>query len=386
MSTKPFDYSKWDNIELSDDEDTHPGAQFIETQTLRRLKREAHEHKESERKAKVDALGEEKKRVKKEIRALEESLVALVEGLSVGGEGRSSANEDAETSDAPTSKTDDAKAVMSELESKRTRVSEIEHEIERLERERKFNADEMCYVSSEKTLVGSECKPEEISRASKMSYEEFTTTYANDLDEIAVANASMSYGEMGEWFSSGRLHLLCDHATGYLLLKSLYLEMEKKTSEARTCARVAFACKSIGEFAEAGKKSERDAASPFFARLESNSDTQREYERSFEEYFSKLRERAEVKLREEKETQKEPTSLEEIPVEDRLGPGGLDPVAVYDSLPQEMREAFDSGSVEALKKYVNALPLEEARKHMKAMVDAGLWVPTPGEDPGEALR
>jgi cell division cycle protein 37 len=89
MSTKPFDYSKWDNIELSDDEDTHPGAQFIETQTLRRLKREAHEHKESERKAKVDALGEEKKRVKKEIRALEESLVALVEGLSVGGEGRS---------------------------------------------------------------------------------------------------------------------------------------------------------------------------------------------------------------------------------------------------------------------------------------------------------
>jgi cell division cycle protein 37 len=51
-----------------------------------------------------------------------------------------------------------------------------------------------------------------------------------------------------------------------------------------------------------------------------------------------------------------------------------------------MREAFDSGSVDALKKYVNALPLEEARKHMKAMVDAGLWVPTPGEDPGEALR
>jgi cell division cycle protein 37 len=51
-----------------------------------------------------------------------------------------------------------------------------------------------------------------------------------------------------------------------------------------------------------------------------------------------------------------------------------------------MREAFDSGSVDALKKFVNSLPMDEARAHMRAMVDSGLWVPTPGEDPGEALR
>ena len=38
-----FDYSKWDKLELSDDEDTHPGAQFIEENTLRRIKREPHE-------------------------------------------------------------------------------------------------------------------------------------------------------------------------------------------------------------------------------------------------------------------------------------------------------------------------------------------------------
>ena len=59
---------------------------------------------------------------------------------------------------------------------------------------------------------------------------------------------------------------------------------------------------------------------------------------------------------------------------------------MYDALPREMREAFDSGSVDALKKFVNSLPMDEARAHMRAMVDSGLWVPTPGEDPGEALR
>lgn len=49
-------------------------------------------------------------------------------------------------------------------------------------------------------------------------------------------------------------------------------------------------------------------------------------------------------------------------------------------------EAFESGSVDALRDYVNRLPMEEARTHMKRMVDSGLWVPTPGAEPGEALR
>jgi hypothetical protein len=51
-----FNYSKWDNLELSDDEDTHPGAQFIEKNTLRRIKRESHEIKEHERQQKIAAL------------------------------------------------------------------------------------------------------------------------------------------------------------------------------------------------------------------------------------------------------------------------------------------------------------------------------------------
>jgi len=54
-----FNYSKWDKLELSDDEDTHPGAQFIEKNTLRRIKRESHEVKEHERQEKIASLRSE---------------------------------------------------------------------------------------------------------------------------------------------------------------------------------------------------------------------------------------------------------------------------------------------------------------------------------------
>ena len=55
-------YSKWDKLELSDDEDPHPGAKFIEANTLRRIKRESHEMKEQQRQAEVRRLqGEQAK-------------------------------------------------------------------------------------------------------------------------------------------------------------------------------------------------------------------------------------------------------------------------------------------------------------------------------------
>ena len=60
-------------LELSDDEDHHPGAQFIEENTLRRIKREAHENKEKERAEKIESL-------EKQIRKNERKIKELSEG------------------------------------------------------------------------------------------------------------------------------------------------------------------------------------------------------------------------------------------------------------------------------------------------------------------
>ena len=79
MAPSGFDYSKWDKLELSDDEDDHPGAKFIEENTLRRIKRESHERQEAERAAKVADL-------EKTIEAETEKLNKLTS--DAGGEGK----------------------------------------------------------------------------------------------------------------------------------------------------------------------------------------------------------------------------------------------------------------------------------------------------------
>ena len=55
----------------------------------------------------------------------------------------------------------------------------------------------------------------------------------------------------------------------------------------------------------------------------------KEYDAAYEDYCDKLRARAVEKKKEDAEreaAEEEPRALEEVPVEERLGPGGLDPV------------------------------------------------------------
>lgn len=66
---------------------------------------------------------------------------------------------------------------------------------------------------------------------------------------------------------------------------------------------------------------------------------------------------------------------EEKEREKRLGPGGLDPVEVMETLPQELQECFETKSIAKLQEVLDKMPKEDATYHMKRCVDSGLWVP-----------
>jgi len=57
-----------------------------------------------------------------------------------------------------------------------------------------------------------------------------------------------------------------------------------------------------------------------------------------------------------------------------LGPGGLDPTEVLNSLPQVLQEAFMTQDVAQLREVIEKMDPTEAAYHMKRCVDAGLWV------------
>lgn len=66
---------------------------------------------------------------------------------------------------------------------------------------------------------------------------------------------------------------------------------------------------------------------------------------------------------------------EEEERESRLGPGGLDPVEVFETLPDELKKCFETRDIALLRETTSTMPEDEVKYHIKRCIDSGLWLP-----------
>ena len=93
-----------------------------------------------------------------------------------------------------------------------------------------------------------------------------------------------------------------------------------------------------------------------------------------------MKTRAEVKKKEMAEAADEGDDAEYVTLQkgEHVGPGGLDPAEVFETLPTVMQEAFGERSVDALREALGKLSPEDAQYHMQRCIDSGLWDPKGG--------
>jgi len=207
------------------------------------------------------------------------------------------------------------------------------------------------------------------------TYPEFTDKYADKVEEfMAIPDLEGSK----QFLLQNASILLQENASNYLLLASLEDEMNGHRDKMKRTARQSQIISNIAELAKTMKTHPGNVIMPFFQRLQ-----QREHLETFVEavndFSDKIIRRAVVKKKEldaarAEEDKGQPTALEDIPREERLGPGGLDPVEVIKTLPKEMVEAFESRDVQQLQDVLMKMEPGVAEKYMKDCVDSGLWV------------
>jgi len=206
------------------------------------------------------------------------------------------------------------------------------------------------------------------------TYHEFTERYADLMEEFMKLH---SFDDSKEFLLKHGDVLLQENASNYLLLASLEDEMNGHRNKMRQTAKQSQIITNIAELAKTWKTHPGNVIVPFFTRLQ-----QREFLEGFlegvEAFVQKIISRAVTKKIEMDRERKsgvtsEGVDLAEIPKEERLGPGGLDPLEVIETLPVEMQEAFESRDVEKLKQALMKLDPKDAEYHMKRCVDSGLW-------------
>ncbi|KAE8750820.1 hypothetical protein FOCC_FOCC002531 [Frankliniella occidentalis] len=345
------DYSRWKDIEISDDEDeTHPN---IDTPSLFRWRHQARVERMEEQKKEQEEL--ERKRVEHE-KKLKEARQKL---------------EDAKKQGLDMSEL--SKALKS-LEKEEEEINKKANELKSKEKVTPWNVDTISKPGFDKTVLNvapkrpkDEDLPEE-EREKKMR--EFVKAHEKELKQ---------YGMFKRYDDSKRFllehpHLVGDNTANYLVIWCINLQMEEKEKLMEHVAHQCICMQYILELAKQLDVDPRACVGQFFTRIQI---ADAEYKTAFDDelraFKERIRKRAEEKIKEAMKEQ------EEEERKARLGPGGLDPVEVFESLPQELKACFETQNIPLLQETIAKMPESEAVYHMKRCVDSGLWVPSANE-------
>lgn len=345
MPSSGFNYSKWDNIELSDDEDdVHPN---IDKDSWFRLKHRTRVEKDEDE-GKVRA-------------GWDKNLAKLKDDMKVYGEAGK----------------EHAKAKKMQKE-----IDELEEKIEKMEKEKKWNVDNMSKLVENKTTVSEDReapKPEPRLQGEAVAkgYVEYVEEHEELLEKYIALGCEDLEDSLEILKEHGGTLLQGEHAESYLLLDCLEKEMNGEHNKMTWSARQAQLLTQLREFSRASSRPVRDAVNPVFQRLLEHDSTKESFEETVNDFIKRIEVRAEAK---KKEMDAESATAAGVGL-NPPGPGGLDPIEVLHTLPAEMRSAFEAQDIQRLQAFIDSLPEEDAKYHLRRCEDSGLWVPSGGDAP-----
>jgi len=330
MSKLSFDYSKWDRLELSDDEDTHhPNLDKNLNIRVNRITRDRKEEEIDTEKAKLEEAGEHEKAAK--------------------------------------------------VESKRP-----------------LHVGNTCKVVDERTIIHSQdgSKSDKIKKDGEEfavdEYFEFKKEHATLLEEFTHADWERSRELLHK-----RGDILMDDCTNnYFMLTALEAQMKGDTALVKKLGTQGQMVSQIHQLARPMNRPARDLVHRFFDKFE-EAEGRSAFQEGVDHFLGHIERRAIAKKEEEAqeaetmeaedgaaaggEQQEEGKAVSlveamyEMTPEQRKGPGGLDPIEVFESLPVELQECFRSGDVPRLKKVSTEMDAKEFEVLFQRCIDAGLW-------------
>ncbi|XP_061567160.1 hsp90 co-chaperone Cdc37 [Cololabis saira] len=352
-----IDYSVWDHIEVSDDEDDiHPN---IDTPSLFRWRHQA----------RVERMEDFNKQGDELTKGLNESRRKLAETQKKIKELSLAASEDAKK---------DLSKVQAEEKKQKKEERDWEKKLAEHNRDEKkmpWNVDTLSKDGFSKSVVN--IKPTASEETEEEKEQKHKTFVEKNEKQIK------HFGMLRRWddsqkYLSDNPHLVCEETANYLVIMCIDLEVEEKHALMEQVAHQTIVMQFILELAKSLKVDPRGCFRQFFAKIKT---ADQQYQDAFNDELESFKER--VRGRAKIRIEKALKEYEEEEKSKRMGPGGLDPVEVYESLPAEMQKCFDDKDIQMLQDAISKMDPTEAKIHMKRCIDSGLWVPNSKTDDGD---
>ncbi|CAG5108304.1 Oidioi.mRNA.OKI2018_I69.chr1.g3732.t1.cds [Oikopleura dioica] len=342
----PIDYSKWNKIEISDDEDdTHPN---IHTPSLFKWRHEARVQRMEEMAKEKEQISESKKDAE---RALAE---AKKKGLT------------------------DA-----ELEKQVEEWKIKEREFEKKEKSQPLNVDTIGTVAQSSSRINKAKTELEIKSEEELmsDYQRFTKKWEAEIKKFGMFKRL----EDSQQYLSENTYLVNEHTASFLCIYCIDLCVEEKMSLMNQVSHQAVILQFILELAKTHKIDPRGCFRQFFDKYRKNENP--EYQKAFDDELAAFRERVKGRAQaridaylEEQKQEEESERQKRI----EASPGGVDPQEVFESLPEAWQKCFETQDIPMLQKVVSETDPKVASELLDKCIKSGLWVPGPDEKGDES--
>uniref|UniRef100_A0A665T8Z2 Hsp90 co-chaperone Cdc37 n=1 Tax=Echeneis naucrates TaxID=173247 RepID=A0A665T8Z2_ECHNA len=352
MSTGPgVDYSAWDHIDVSDDEDVT--CPFVDTPSLFRMRHRLR----LEKMADFQQRGEDLEKNFAECKSLLEKAHGRVKELEeVKKEGQE----------------DELKKVQAEVRKLKKDEKTFQAMVEQYHREEKklpWNVDTISKEGFSKVSVLN-TKLAETEEEKVEKNKAFVQKYTKEIKHFGM----LRRWDDSQKYLSDQPHLVCEETANCLVVMCIDFEIDEKHALMEQVAHQAIVMRFILDLAQTLQVDPRGCFRQFFSKIKT---ADKPYQDAFNHELELLKERvrrcAQIRM---EDAMKE---VEREEKQKRLGPGGLDPLEVYESLPKEIQRSFDEKNIQMLQEAISKLHPEEGKYHLKRCVDSGLWVPDSGE-------
>nr|ADG65123.1 hypothetical protein [Drosophila pseudoobscura] len=255
------------------------------------------------------------------------------------------------------------KKQLEKVEKEGKELDRLEHDM-MLKEKKELEVDKICKSFYKKIGINKSAgrKPDE-----ELSLEEFQE-FVKENEELCKQYGMLRKYEDSRRFLEEHQQLVCEETCCFLTNWCIDLELEKKHEQV---AHVAHQCVCMQYILELGERlgvDPRACVSSFFSRTQL---CLPEYLHHFETDVKEFKERVQVVAQEK--IQEANSKMQDVH-QTRLGPGGLDPHEVYESLPEEVQAGFRTGDIELLMRLFDAMPSDVAHHHHRRCLASGLWL------------
>lgn len=218
---------------------------------------------------------------------------------------------------------------LGELEVKSRQLSLQEQAIKSQEKKSPWNVDTISKPAFSKTIINHKAIRPADENLSEDEREQKMKKFVKDNEKLLKQYGMLKKFDDSKRFLMEHTHLACENTANYLVIWCINLEMEAKSE---LMAHVAHQCICMQFILELSKQLDidpRGCVSSFFTKIQI---AEPEYKKQFESEVSSFKQR--IKNRSKEKLEEAMAEQEEEERLKRLGPGGLDPVEVFESLPE----------------------------------------------------